>query len=193
MKVTTKTLVKIAVLAAVATVLSYLETPLAIFPNFMKIDISTLPAVIAGFALGPMSGFMVEVIKNLFHLIGSQTGGVGELANILIGGSFVLISSIIYKNHKTRKSALTGLFFATLGMIFMGVLSNKFLLLPYYANVMKFPIEAIVGMANAINPKVTSLTTYLLWVVAPFNLIKGAILSLLTFLVYKRISPILHR
>lgn len=184
---------KATLLGAIGFILGFLETPLFIFPDFYKIDISEITTIISGFALGPVFAVVTAAIKNMLGLFTTTTGGVGQLANFLVGSAFAVPAAFIYRQKKTKAHAITGLLIGTLGMMLMGVIMNKYVLLPFYANVMKFPLEAIIGMANKLNSQVTDLNSFLFWVVAPFNLIKGIILSVIALLIYKKISPLLHK
>jgi len=191
----TKWLVKVGMLSAVAFLLQLLEFPLGIFPAFLQIDFSDVPALLAGFSLGPAAGVAVELIKNILHLIlkNSGTGGVGELANFLIGSAIVIPAALVYKRKHTRKMAIYGLVTGTLVMTLVGVLANLYILIPFYSTAFGMPIEAIVAMGTEVNSAVVDLQTLVLYGIVPFNLLKGVIVSLVTVLIYKRLSPILHR
>ena len=181
------------VLSAVAIVLSFLEIPLPLFPNFLKIDASDIPALLGAFALGPLAGVAIEALKNLAHLLNSTTGGIGELANLVIGSAFVGTAGLLYRFHKTRASAFLGMGLGVLVMTTVACLANYFVLLPLYINVLHFPLDAIIGLTRAAgNTLVKDMPTLILYVFVPFNLLKGLAVSVLTGLVYKRISPILH-
>lgn len=186
-----KNMAKISILSVIAFLLMQIEFPLPIFPGFLKIDISDLPAVIGGFALGPVVGILIELFKNLMHLIRTSTAGVGELANFLVGISLVVPSSLIYFKNKSKKNAIIGLLVGTVCMGIVGALVNYFILLPFYSTAMKFPMEAIVNMGNIVNSKIVDVKTLIIYAIIPFNIIKGLILSFFTVLVYKRISKIL--
>lgn len=190
-----KIITKVGVLAAIATVLMLLEMPLWFAPNFYELDFSEVPVLIGAFALGPVAGITIELIKILLNFVlnGTITGGVGELANFLIGCSLVVPAALIYKHHKTIKSAIIGMVVGTLVMVVMGSFLNLYLLLPVYANVFGAPIQSFVDMGSAINPSIVDLKTFILFAVVPFNLLKGAAVSAISLLIYKRISPILHR
>jgi riboflavin transporter FmnP len=170
-------MVKIGVLSALAYLIMFLEFPLPFFPPYLKIDLSDIPAIIGGFAFGPLAGVIVELIKNILHLITkTQTGGIGELANFLTGASFVIASSIIYFRSKSKKTAIIGLSVGTVVMTAVMGLANYYILLPFYFGTA--PTTANIPLI---------LTTTL-----PFNLIKGVIVSIITVLIYKSLSPILH-
>ena len=182
---------KIAMLSVLAFVLMQFELILPIFPSFLKIDVSDLPALIGAFAMGPFAGIAIEAVKNLLHLMQTTTGGVGELANFVIGCSLAVPAAIIYKKHKSKKSAIVGLTVGTIAMTIVGALANYFVMIPFYTAFM--PIDAIIELGTIINPKIISVETLVLFGIVPFNIFKGIVLSVLTLLLYKRISPILHK
>ena len=190
-----KGIAQIGVLSAIATVIMLFEIPLWFTPGFYKIDLSDIPILIGSFAIGPLAGVIMELIKNLLNLLlnGTTTGGIGEFANFLFGCSLVVPSAIIYKLGKTRKHAIVGLSVGTVCFIVVGCLMNAFVLLPVYASVFHMPIDALVGMGTAVNHAIHNLNTFVLFAVAPFNLLKGIIVSVVTLLVYKKVSPILHK
>ncbi|MBV1757555.1 MAG: ECF transporter S component [Dethiosulfatibacter sp.] len=190
-----KVLTKISMLSAVAGVLMLLQTPLWFAPNFYKLDFSEVAVLIGGFALGPVAAIIIEFIKILLNLVlnGTMTGGVGEAANFLIGCSLVVPASMIYHRNKTMKSAIIGLTIGIVTMAIFASLANYFVLLPVYAKVYGVPLQFFVDMGNALNNSVTSLQTLILYAVLPFNLIKGIAVSAVTILIYKKVSPILHK
>jgi len=187
-------LIKISLLSVIAFLIMYIELPLPMFPEFLKIDISDLPALLGAFALGPVAGVTIELFKNILHgLLATKTAFVGELANFLVGGVLVFISGYIYKAHKSKGGAIGGLLTGVVVMsIFAGVL-NYFVILPLYETVLGFPITAVVGMGTLINHNITNLNSFIIWMIIPFNLLKGVIISVLTLALYKRVSPILHK
>ncbi len=190
-----KGIAQIGVLTAIATVLMLFEFPLWFAPGFYKIDLSDVPILIGSFAIGPLAGLIMELIKNLLNLMinGTTTGGIGELSNFVIGCALVLPSALIYKRQKTKKGAVIGLVAGTVCLILAGSLLNAYVLLPVYAKVFHMPMDALVAMGTAINPNIKSLPAFILFAVAPFNLLKGVLASVLTLLIYKKVSPILHK
>ncbi|MBQ9009050.1 MAG: ECF transporter S component [Clostridia bacterium] len=176
------------VLAAMAIILFYIEIPVV---AFYKLDLSSLPALLAGFAMGPLPGFMIVVIKNLAHMLGSSTAMVGEFADILMSGTFVVVASLMYRYNKNLKGAVLSMVIATLAMMVAGVLVNYFILIPAYQKLFHMDVAAILGMVGI--KGVDSLLKLVLMVTAPFNLLKGGVISVITFLLYKRISPLLHQ
>ena len=184
-----------AIFASIAGVLMFIEIPLFFAPSFYKIDLSEIPVLICTFYLGPVAGVSAELLKVLVKLLlkGTSTAFVGDFANFAVGCSFVLPASMIYHAKPGRRSALVGMLTGTLIMTVFGSAFNAVYLLPKFAALYGMPMEAIIGMGTKINPSITSVSTLVLFAVVPFNLLKGAVDSLLTFLLYKRISPILHR
>lgn len=183
----------IAMLSAIALVLMLFEIPLWFAPSFYEIDLSEVPVLIGAFALGPVAGIVIEFIKILLNLLinGTATVFVGEFANFLIGASLVVPASIIYNSRKSKNSALIGLIVGTVSMVAVGSLLNGYLLLPVYSKAFNMPIEALVGMGTAVNPSINSLSTFILFAVAPFNLLKGVIVSTITIVLYKRVSRVI--
>lgn len=189
-KFTTHAIVKIAILGAIAFGIMLIQFPIPIFPAFLKIDLSDVVALVGGFAIGPVSGVVVQLIKVLLHfIIRTSTGGVGELANFIIGASFVFPAAFIYHMKKDKKHALVGVIVGTITMTIAGALANIYILIPFYANI--FPIEAIINMGTVINENITDVNSLVLYGITPFNIFKGIIISLVTMLIYKKISPIL--
>ncbi len=185
----TRKIAMTGMLSAVSFILMFLEFSIPIMPSFIKLDVSELPALIGAFSMGPLSGVMICLVKNLIHLVRTSTGGVGELANFLLGASFVFVAGIIYKNNKTLKGAVAGSFLGAFAMALFSVPCNYFLTYPFYTNFM--PMEAIIGAYQAIYPGVKDLISCLLIFNMPFTLCKGLLDVLITFLVYKRLSPII--
>lgn len=181
-----------AMLGAVAAVLMYMEFPIPIMPSFVKLDVSELPALLAAYAYGPVSGIAVCLIKNLIKLPSTSTAAVGELFNFVMGALFVGVAGLIYKRNKTRKGAIVGALLGALVMAVVSVPYNYFIVYPAYVVMYHLPLDAIIGMYQAINPNVNGLLACLLVFNLPFTFVKGALDAVLCFLVYKPLSPILH-
>jgi len=180
-------MVKIAFLSAVAYVVMLFEIPLMFFPVFLKIDLSDVPALIAGFAIGPMGAILVELVKNILHLITkTDTGGVGELANFIVGCALVVPAAIAYKIRRNKKYAYIGMSIGVGTLAIVGALANYFILIPYYAKVM--PIEQIIALSAAANGAIKDMKTLVLYAIIPFNIIKGLVVMLITGSIYKKIS-----
>ena len=191
---TTARMTRIAILGVCAFILMYFEIALPfIAPTFYKLDFSEIPVLIGGFALGPLSAVVIELIKILLKLLfkPTTTAFVGELANFLVGCAFAVPAALYYQKNRTKKGALISLLIGTLCMALAGFAVNLWLVIPAYVSIMHFPLEAIIGAGAAIFPVVDSVFMLVLCCTTPFNLIKGILLSILTFLLYKRISPFL--
>ena len=180
-----------AMLSAIAFVLMFLDFSVPLIPSFVKMDISELPALLAAFALGPVYGTVVCLVKNLIHLMITSTAGAGELCNFLLGASFVIPAGLLYRRMKSRKGALIGVLIGSVIMALFSIPLNYYVTYPIYSNFM--PIDAILGMYQAIRPSVNSLLECLIVFNAPFTLVKGLIDAALCFLIYKSLSPILHK
>ena len=178
-----------AMLAAISALLMMLEIPIPIVPSFIKLDFSDLPALIAAFAYGPVSGVVVCLLKNLIHLAFTQTAGVGELANFLLGAVFVLPAGLFYRKNKDRKHALIGTLFGALLMALAAFPVNYFITYPFYYTFI--PESTIINMCQSILPFIRSIPQSLLIFNMPFTFVKGLLDCALAFLLYKRISPLL--
>lgn len=191
----TKEIAKIAILGAISFVLMEFDFPLPVAPSFYKLDFSEVAVLVGGFAMGPVAGVTIEALKVILSTLftGSSTMYVGEVANFLIGCAFVVPASLFYKKNKTKKSAIQGLALGTIVMTVFGVFVNFGVLLPAYSYFYHLPLETIISMGQAIFPIINSTFTFALICVSLFNIIKGILVSIVTVLLYKHISPILHR
>lgn len=189
----TRKIAMIGVFAAIAMVLHIFDFPVPFAPPFYKLDFSEIPALIGAFAFGPVAGVMIEFCKILLKLLvkGTSTAFVGDLANFVVGCSFILPASIIYMVKKTKKSAIVASVTGTLIMTVFGTMFNAIYLLPAFSALYGMPLEAIVEMGTKVNPNINSVTTLVMFAVAPLNLLKGTSVSFVTMLVYKKLSPIL--
>ena len=190
---TTKKIAMIGMFSAIAAVLMLFEIPVPFAPGFYKLDFSELPVLIGAYAFGPAAGIMIEFCKILLKLLfkSTSTAFVGELANFAVGCSFILPASVIYLFKKSKKTALAGSITGTLVMTVFGTAFNAIYLLPKFAQLFGMPLDAIVGMGTAINPYITNVSGFVIMAVAPLNLLKGSIVSVVTMAVYKKLSPIL--
>lgn len=190
---TTRKMAMIGVFSAVAMVLHIFDFPVFFAPPFYKLDFSELPALIGAFAFGPVAGIMIEFCKILLKLFvkGTSTAFVGDLANFVIGCSFILPASIIYMFKKTKKNAIAASAVGTMIMTVFGTMFNAIYLLPAFAALYGMPLDVIVGMGTSINANITDVTTLVIFAVAPMNLLKGCSVSLVTMLVYKKLSLVL--
>ena len=158
-------------------------------PPFLKLDFSEFPALIASFTMGPLYGVIVVLIKNLVNVLFTTSAGVGEFANFVIGASFVFSAGIIYRYRKTRKFAIVSLIFATIIMSTFAAVADYYILFPAYSLVV--PFDSLINMFEQINSNFNSLLNIIIFVIVPFNLLKGTIISVITFLAYKKLSTII--
>lgn len=187
-----KSVAVVAIMGAIGFILMVLEFPMPfLIPPFIKFDFSELPAIITAFALGPIQGIIVCLIKNLLHLFVTTSAGVGELSNFILGAIFVGTAGIIYRYKKTRSGALIGSIVGALLMAVISVVSNYFVVYPAYVTLYGMPMEAIIGMYKALLPASDTLLKSLLIFNLPFTFAKGMIDALICFVVYKKLSPIL--
>lgn len=181
-----------AMLGAVAVVLMLMEFSIPfLIPDFVKMDLSELPALLAAFSLGPVYGIAVCFIKNAVHALFTTTACVGELCNFLLGCCFMLPAGLFYKVKKSRKSALWGALLGALAMAICSVPINYFISYPVYTAFI--PLDAIISMYQALIPSVNGLLMCLIVFNAPFTLLKGILTTALAFLIYKPLSPLLHK
>lgn len=181
----------IAICGAIAAVLHMLDFPLLFLaPEFYKLDFSELPVMLCGFFLGPSAAVFCEVVKILLKLLlkGTSTAFVGDFANFVVGCSLVLPAIIIYHTKKSRTSALWGCVVGTLVMTLFGSFFNAVYLLPKFSQLYGIPLDAIIGMGTAINGGIHNISTFVMLAVAPLNFIKGAMISALTILLYKKVA-----
>ncbi len=175
-KIKTRTLTVVAILAAAAFLLQMLGSFMQLkVAGFLEIEFSDLPAIIGTMALGPVAGVIIELVKNLLKCMATTTGFVGEFANFVVNGSFVLAAGFVYMRNKTRKGALIGFIIGTVAMTLVAILANVFVMLPLYMPNVDF--SARLSLA---------LTT-----ITPFNFVKGIVLSIITFFIYKPLSPVI--
>lgn len=189
----TRNIAVVGMLSAIAVVLFLFEIPLPFAPSFYELDFSELPVLIGSFALGPVAGVTIELCKILLKLVikGTTTAFVGDFANFIIGCSMIVPAAVIYHKFKSKKSAVVSLVTGTAVMTVFGSLFNAFYLLPAFAQLYGMPLDAIIEMGSAINSSINSVATLVLFAVVPFNILKGALLTILTMLLYKHISPII--
>ncbi|MCI9468580.1 MAG: ECF transporter S component [Oscillospiraceae bacterium] len=189
----TRRMAYIAIFSVLAAVLMFFEVPLFFAPSFYEIDFSEVPVLISTFYLGPVAGVTTELLKIVLKLLlkGTSTAFVGDFANFVIGCSFVLPASILYHTKKSKGTAIGGMALGTACMTVFGSAFNAFYLIPTYSTLFGMPLEAIVGMGTAVNSSINSVTTLVLFAVVPFNLLKGVLVSIITFLLYKRVEKLL--
>ncbi len=190
----TRKLVFIAILGAISFLLMLINFSLPFAPSFMKFDIADMPALFAGFFLGPLSGFLVVAIKLLLKIViqGTETAFVGEFSNLTGSAFFVLTAAWIYRKNRTKKGAIIAMTVSSVAVSVLYIFLNAYVMFPLYSRLYGIPLEAIIGMGTAINPRITNLTTMMLLSVFPFNLVKHLVTDIITFLVYKRTGNFLR-
>lgn len=188
--VSAKLIARVGVLGAIAALL-FLIPGIPIVPPIYKLDFSTVPVLLGGFSLGYVPGLLILLIKDLVGLTNSSSMGVGELADFLASAAMMLTAVAIYRRHHSRRGALIGLIAGTAVMTAAAALINYYIVIPFYVAAMNMPAEAIVSMIGKVIPAVDSLPKLIAFATTPFNLLKGVVLSVVTFLLYKRLSPLL--
>ena len=178
---------RVAILAAAASILFLIEIPIV---AFYKLDLSNIPVLLGAFSMGPVPGLVILAIKSAIGLLHSSSAGVGELADFVMGAALVIPAAVIYHRNKSRKNAIIGMAVGTVCMVVVGVLMNKWVMLPFYMGAFHMDMDGIIRAAGVAG--VDSEWKLLLLVTGPFNLLKGVALSLVTALIYKPLSPILH-
>ncbi|MCH4287602.1 MULTISPECIES: ECF transporter S component [Bacillota] len=194
-RMSVNTIAKVSILGALAFLVMLFEIPLPFAPAFYKLGFDEVIVLIGGFALGPWAAVCIEALKIALNLLfnGTITAGTGELSNFLIGLAFVLPATFVYHQNKTRKNACIGLIYGTISMTIMGGLINYFIILPAYSFFMKIPLDALIAMGTAINPNINGLLAFVLLSTVPFNLLKGVLVSLIVFISYKKVSPVIKK
>mgnify|MGYP001066148472 CR=1 FL=1 len=184
----------IGIFAAIAALLMYIEFALPFAPGFYELDFSEIPVLICSFSLGPVAGVVCEFVKEMLKLLlkGTSTAFVGDLANFVVGCSFILPASVVYFAKKTKTGAIIGMGVGTAAMTVFGSLFNAVYLIPAFSVLFDMPLEVIIGMGTDINPAIVSVNTLVLFAVVPFNLLKGGLVSVVTFFLYKHIERLLR-
>lgn len=195
--ITTKFIARTGLFAAMSIILYLvpgLKFSVPFFPSFLEFHFDEVPALIAGFAYGPLSGFFVILVKTIVKLPMTNTMMVGELADFIYSSIFVIPAAIIYKKNRSIKGALIGLLVATVIQVIVSALITSFLILDFYIFMMGWPKAVILNMCKAANPNVTSLGwTFFFLVGLPFNAMKDAMVVVITFLLYKRLHRVIDR
>jgi len=191
-RMSTRKITSLALLSAIAAILCFMETVVPFMPSFLKLDISEIPVLLGAFAFGPGSAVIIELIKNLIHLSFTQTAGVGELANFLAGSVFAGTAGIIYRFLKNKKGAVIAMAAGTIMMTIFTSLFNYYFLLDFYVRFYGMSMADIISMTNAVNFYVKDVYSMIVFVFIPFNLFKGILISVITAVIYKRVSPFLH-
>lgn len=193
-KLRTRKIAVIGIFSAISGVLMSMEIPLWFAPPFYQLDFSELPVMICAFAYGPFAGVVAELCKIFIKLLlkGTSTAFIGDMANFVVGCTLILPTSIIYHVKKSKKSAVVGMCAGVLTMTLLGSTFNAVYLIPAFSTFFGMPLDAIVGMGTAVNSRITSVNTLVFYAVVPFNLLKGIVISFITFLLYKPLSPMIH-
>ncbi len=186
MKISTRKIAVAGVFAAIAAILMYFEFPIPFIPPFLKIDLSNVPILLGAFLFGPWYAVAMAFIKDVVHTFSSTTGGVGQLADFIMTSAYAVTAGMVYRTSKSRTGAFIACIAGTVAITIAGALANFYILIPFYAKIM--PLEVIWSLCAKVNPIITDLPSYILYGVIPFNLIKGTLISLLTFFLYKKLS-----
>lgn len=188
-------LVTVAMLGALATIVMTLKTPVPFAPSMYKLDFSEAVVLIGAFVLGPAAAVVIEGIKVLLNLLidGTVTAGIGELANFIMGCSFVVPAAIIYGKNKTFKGAMIATLVGVVSLCIVSGLTNAYMLIPAYAKAFNMPTEAIVAMGAKINPNANGLAPFIFYITVPFNLVKGALSGLVAVLLYSKAGKVLEK
>ena len=187
--VSTRTITITALLASISYILAFIEFPVPLSPSFARMDLSDIPALIGAFVFGPVTGVIIELIKNVLQLLSTSTAGVGELANFLIGASYVWIAGFIYKYKRTKKGAISAYIISSIVMGVVAMIVNYFILLPLFETFM--PLDQLIASFSEFLPFIQTKLDVVLYNVLPFNIIKGLVVGLVTMVVYKKLTPVL--
>lgn len=187
-------MVKISLLSVLALIFMFIEVPLPIFPSFLKIEVSDIPAIVGAIIYGPLAGVIIELIKNLLHgVLMTSTGFVGELANFIVGSAFVIPVGLVYNRTNIKFKLLVSSLLGVICMVLVAAIGNYFVFLPLYEKVMGWHLNDFVAMGKAINNSITSVKSLVILSIAPFNVIKGAIVSVVTALIIKPLSSVIEK
>lgn len=192
---TTKNIVKIAILGALSGVLMTFRFPLPFAPAFLDFDLAEVPGLLGSFAMGPAAGFIIVLIKIFIKYLMSGTGTafVGELSNIVVNGTLIVVAGLYYKYNRTFKGAIVAMILAVIAMTLVATLSNYFVMFPLYSRLFGISMENLIEAGAAVNPLVFNYESLMLFTIVPFNLIKGLATALVTTLIYPRVSSVLKR
>ncbi len=191
-KFKTEVITRIALMSVISYLLILMNVPLPMFPTFLKIDLSDVPSLLTAISMGPAAGMLVQLIKNLLHSFSTSTGGVGEIANFAMGTALILPLSLIYKNKKDNIGYVVGAIIGIITMTVCAILMNIYILFPLYGKVMGLSIESIIAMGTEVNMLITDFKTFVIFALAPFNILKGTITVLVSWSLYKYIKPVLR-
>ena len=191
----TKKLVMAALLGALAAILMVLDFNVPLAPGFIKFDFSDFPVLIGGFVFGPVTGVLIAFLKIVLNLLFKPTTTmfVGEASNFILSVCYMGVACLYYRNHRTKKGAVIGMELATVATSVLAIFSNILVMFPMYAKLFGMSMQQIVGMVSAVNPFVKDITTMVLASLVPFNLFKYGVISIITFVSYKKIEVILKK
>lgn len=191
----TRSLVKMAVLAALGAILMLIEVRLPVFPGILKLELGDLPALLGSLAMGPLAGVIIELLKNIMNLLldFTFTFGVGELSNFIVGSAFVASASIVYQRSRDKRGLLLGLLTGIFCMTLTACFSNYYIVIPAYMKAGGFSLEKIVELFAMANSRITDLQTIIIYAIIPFNLLKSTVVSIVALLIYNKVLPVLHR
>ncbi|MBQ6559684.1 MAG: ECF transporter S component [Erysipelotrichaceae bacterium] len=194
-RLSVRNIATIAILGVLGAILMLFDFPIAIAPNFYKLDLSDLPCLIGAFALGPVPAFFIQVIKIIVKMLlkPTSTAFVGELAAFVISTTYCVSAALVYQKNRTKKGAILAMLVGSLCMAIIGTFANYAFIIPFYVNWFHLPLETIIGMGNAIFPIIHDKFSFVLCCVLPFNLIKALIVDIVTFVIYKHVSPLLKQ
>lgn len=184
--ISTKALVTTALFGVISYLIMFIEINLPFMPYFLKLDLSDIPALLAGFSHGPLMGVAVVFLKNFFHVFSTATMGIGELTNFLVSGSYVVVASYLF--YKRKFSLNSSLFVGMAIMTISAVVINLMVVIPLYETVLDLPLSKTIEMVGEINPLVNGLASYIAFVLIPFNLIKGIVLFFAMMMVFPKIQ-----
>lgn len=191
-KLNVRNMVVISILGVISFVLMMFRFPLPFAPGYMDVDISEFPALLASFSLGPLAGIAVVCLKLILKSFsGSSTIYIGELSNLIVSSSFVITAGLVYKLKRTKKGALLGLVLGVITMSLIATLSNYFIIFPIYGELMGLSMEDFARGVGEINPLVKNFKSLMVFSILPFNLVKGSLTSLVTYILYKRVGNVL--
>ena len=193
--ITTKNLALIGILAALGAILMVFRFPIPLLPPFLSFDFALIPELIGGFALGPWNALAIIIVRVLIQLIinGTNSMFTGEIQSFLLSCALILPASAYYLKHKTRNGAAIGMLLGIVICTVTAVITNLYLIIPFYVSLYQMDMSNILAMCKEVNPAVNSIEGVVLLGIIPFNLIKTGVNGLITFLVYKKISPMIHR
>ncbi len=193
-RVKVRSIAFIGLFGALSTVLMLLRFPLPFLPPFLSFDLSGVMEIMGGYMFGPVAAFFIILVKILLQLIiqGSFSFGTGELQGLILSSAYVLPALIIYHWEKSKRSAIAGMAVSTLVVSGVAVITNLYLIIPFYVSLFGMTMDDIIAMCSAVNPAVQDVAGMVIMGILPFNLIKYGATSVVTFFVYKRLSKIIR-